>query len=186
MSSYWAVLRVERTRDFTVMSNYQLVELRHKYYAEIQFRIEQAQRKKPKLKVRRDSAKFIDTIVAATPDYLTQLPPEQVRRYFERALELFNQEVGAEKIFSAVVHAGRVAEQVSRPYGGGVPGTGAGADRRTEREEAEGENSKVAGQSAAEWADLPSGNREGQAYGSLRAPGEAVPYLRAAGVSGFH
>lgn len=48
--------------------------------------------------------KFIDTIVTATPDYLTQLPPEQVRRYFERALEFFSREVGAENIFSAVVH----------------------------------------------------------------------------------
>ena len=84
--------------------NYHLVEPRHKYYAEIQSRIEQAQRKNPKLKVRRDSVKFIDTIVTATPDYLTQLPPEQVRRYFERALEFFSREVGAENIFSAVVH----------------------------------------------------------------------------------
>ena len=45
--------------------NYHLVEPRHKYYAEIQSRIEQAQRKNPKLKVRRDSVKFIDTIVTA-------------------------------------------------------------------------------------------------------------------------
>ena len=50
--------------------NYHLVEPRHKYYAEIQSRIEQAQRKNPKLKVRRDSVKFIDTIVTATPEYL--------------------------------------------------------------------------------------------------------------------
>ena len=56
--------------------NYHLVEPRHKYYAEIQSRIEQAQRKNPKLKVRRDSVKFIDTIVTATPDYLTQLMDE--------------------------------------------------------------------------------------------------------------
>ena len=82
--------------------NYHLVEPRHKYYAEIQSRIEQAQRKNPKLKVRRDSVKFIDTTITATPGYLTQLPPEQVRRYFERALEFFNREVGAENIFSAV------------------------------------------------------------------------------------
>ena len=33
--------------------NYHLVEPRHKYYAEIQSRIEQAQRKNPKFKVRR-------------------------------------------------------------------------------------------------------------------------------------
>lgn len=36
--------------------NYHLVEPRHEYCAEIQFRIEQTQRKNPKLKVRRSSS----------------------------------------------------------------------------------------------------------------------------------
>ena len=48
--------------------------------------------------------KFIDTIVTATPEYLDHLPPEQVRRYFERALDFFKTEVGEANIFSAVVH----------------------------------------------------------------------------------
>ena len=55
-------------------------------------------------KVRKDSVKFIDTIVTATPEYLEHLPPEQVRRYFERALDFFKTEVGEANIFSAVVH----------------------------------------------------------------------------------
>lgn len=84
--------------------NYHLVEPRLKYYGEIQSRIEKAQRENPKCKVRKDSVKFIDTIVTATPEFLDGLPPEQVRRYFERALEFLQQEVGAENIFSAVVH----------------------------------------------------------------------------------
>jgi len=84
--------------------NYHLVEPRLKYYGEIQARIEKAQRENPKCKVRKDSVKFIDTIVTATPEFLASLPPEQVRRYFERALEFLQQEVGAENIFSAVVH----------------------------------------------------------------------------------
>lgn len=84
--------------------NYHLVEPRLKYYGEIQTRIEKAQRKNPKCKVRKDSVKFIDTIVTATPEYLASLPPDKVRRYFERALEFLQQEVGAENIFSAVVH----------------------------------------------------------------------------------
>lgn len=67
--------------------NYHLVEPRQKYYGEIQSRIEKAQRENPKCKVRKDSVKFIDTIVTATPEFLDSLPPEQVRRYFERALE---------------------------------------------------------------------------------------------------
>jgi len=84
--------------------NYHLVEPHLKYYGEIQTRIEEAQRKNPKCKVRKDSVKFIDTIITATPEFLDSLPPEQVRRYFERALEFLQQEVGAENIFSAVVH----------------------------------------------------------------------------------
>ena len=84
--------------------NYHLIQPQHKYYAEIQSRIERAQRENPKCKVRKDSVKFIDTIVTATPEYLAHLPPEQVRRYFERALDFFKAEVGEANIFSAVVH----------------------------------------------------------------------------------
>lgn len=84
--------------------NYHLVEPTLKYYGEIQTRIKKAQRENPKCKVRKDSVKFIDTIVTATPEYLASLPPDKVRRYFERALEFLQQEVGAENIFSAVVH----------------------------------------------------------------------------------
>ena len=74
--------------------NYHLVEPRHKYYAEIQSRIEQAQRKNPKLKVRRDSVKFIDTIVTATPDYLTQLPPDLLEQIKQRQAQRMEQGQG--------------------------------------------------------------------------------------------
>lgn len=84
--------------------NYHLVEPRLKYYGEIQTRIEKAQRENPKCKVRKDSVKFIDTIVTASPEFLAAMKPEGVRRYFERALKFLQQEVGAENIFSAVVH----------------------------------------------------------------------------------
>ncbi|MGN8897431.1 MobV family relaxase [Flavonifractor sp. HCP28S3_F3] len=84
--------------------NYHLIQPQHKYYAEIQFRIERAQQENPKCKARKDSVKFIDTIVTATPEYLEHLSPEQVRRYFERALDFFKAEVGEANIFSAVVH----------------------------------------------------------------------------------
>ena len=84
--------------------NYHLIQPQHKYYAEIQSRIERAQQENPKCKVRKDSVKFIDTIVTATPEYLEHLSPEQVRRYFERALDFLKAEVGETNIFSAVVH----------------------------------------------------------------------------------
>lgn len=75
-----------------------------KYYGEIQTRIEKAQRDNPKCKVRKDSVKFIDTIATASPEFLTAMKPEEVRRYFERALKFLQQEVGAGNTFSAVVH----------------------------------------------------------------------------------
>ena len=84
--------------------NYHLVEPQLKYYGEIQTRIEKAQRENPKCKVRKDSVKFIDTIVTASPEFLAAMKPEVVRRYFERALKFLQKEVGAENIFSAVVH----------------------------------------------------------------------------------
>ena len=84
--------------------NYHLVMPQQKYYGEIQSRIEKAQRENPKCKVRKDSIKFIDSIVTATPEYLDGMSPKQVRRYFERALEFLQREVGKENIFSAVVH----------------------------------------------------------------------------------
>ena len=60
--------------------NYHLVEPTRSYYGEIQSRIEAAQRQNPRCKVRKDSVKFIDTIVTASPEYLAALPPERVRR----------------------------------------------------------------------------------------------------------
>ena len=84
--------------------NYHLVEPRLKYYGEIQTRIEKAQKENPKCNVRKYSVKFIDTIVTASPEFLDAMKPEEVRRYFERALKFLQQEVGSESIFSAVVH----------------------------------------------------------------------------------
>lgn len=84
--------------------NYHLIQPHLQYYSEIQTRIEKAQRENPQCKVRKDSVKFIDTIVTATPEYFAKLPPEEVRRYFEPALDFLKSEVGEENIFFAVVH----------------------------------------------------------------------------------
>ncbi len=84
--------------------NYHLVQPQMKYYAEIQSRIERAQRENQRCRVRKDSVKFIDTIITATPKFLASLSEKKTRRYFERALEFMQREVGAENIFSAVVH----------------------------------------------------------------------------------
>ncbi|MHB1405607.1 MAG: MobV family relaxase, partial [Desulfitobacteriaceae bacterium] len=84
--------------------NFHLVQPRARYYSEIQSRIEKAQKENPKCKVRKDSVKFIDTIVTASPEFFERRSAEETERYFKRALEFLQEEVGADNIFSAVVH----------------------------------------------------------------------------------
>lgn len=84
--------------------NFNLVQPRAKYYSEIQRRIEKAQKENPQCKVRKDSVKFIDTIVTASPEFFERRSEEEAKKYFKRALEFLQQEVGADNIFSAVVH----------------------------------------------------------------------------------
>ena len=64
--------------------NYHLIQPQHKYYAEIQSRIERAQQENPKCKVRKYSVKFIDTIVTATPEYLEHLVQEMLAENIKR------------------------------------------------------------------------------------------------------
>ena len=122
--------------------NYHLIQPQMKYYAEIQSRIEKAQRENPRCKVRKDSVKFIDTIVTATPEFLEALPEKKVRRYFERALEFLQKEVGAENIFSAVVHMDERNPHMHLCF---VPLT---PDNRLSAKEVMGDRSKL-----VEWQD---------------------------------
>jgi hypothetical protein len=84
--------------------NFYLVQPRVKYYGEIQNRIEKAQKENPKCKVRKDSVKFIDTIVTASPEFFDCRSAGETEKYFKHALEFLQEEVGADNIFSAVVH----------------------------------------------------------------------------------
>ena len=84
--------------------NYHLIQPRLQYYGEIQTRIENAQKENSKLKVRKDSVKFIDTIITATPEFLARLPEKRKRFYFEHALDFLKHEIGVDNIFSAAVH----------------------------------------------------------------------------------
>lgn len=79
--------------------NYHLVKPQHLYRKEVEDRIKAAG-----CRVRKDSVKFIDVLVGATPDFIDALPEEQVREFFERALRFIQEEVGAENVFTAVVH----------------------------------------------------------------------------------
>jgi len=54
--------------------------------------------------VRKDSVKFIDVLIGATPEFINALSEEDIHEYFGRALKFMEEEVGRENIFSAVVH----------------------------------------------------------------------------------
>ena len=79
--------------------NYHIISPRLKYYGEIQTRIEKAG-----CRVRKDSIKFIDTIVTASPEFFQSHSSEDARKFFEHAVDFLKQEVGEKNIFSAVVH----------------------------------------------------------------------------------
>lgn len=79
--------------------NYHLIRPSYQYRKEIESRIAAAN-----CRVRKDSVKFIDILIGATPDFINGLSDEERREYFSRALKFMEDEVGKENIFTAVVH----------------------------------------------------------------------------------
>ena len=80
------------------VQNYHLVAPRWSYGQEIRHRISMAG-----CQVRRDSVKFVDTLVTVSPEFAMAHDAE-MPEYFNRAFEFLKERVGEENIFSAVVH----------------------------------------------------------------------------------
>lgn len=83
--------------------NYHIITPITSYYKEIQVRIEEAISKNPKCKVRKDSIKFIDTLITASTEFFKNRP-KTTRRFFNEAVKFLEKEIGRDNIFSAVVH----------------------------------------------------------------------------------
>lgn len=79
--------------------NYHIVSPRQSYKKEIDKRIEDAG-----ARVRKDSVKFIDTIITASPEFFDAHNIKDRKKYFDMATEFIMNEVGEENIFSATVH----------------------------------------------------------------------------------
>lgn len=79
--------------------NYHLIRPSRLYRQEVEERIKAAG-----CKVRKDSVKFIDVLIGATPEFINALSEEDIHEYFGWALKFMEEEVGKENIFSAVVH----------------------------------------------------------------------------------
>lgn len=98
----------ERTKDFYISNpdidrsrtsqNFHLVTPRWSYEQEIRHRIRVAG-----CRVRKDSVKFVDTLVTVSPEFAQEHAAE-MPEYFTRAFTFLKERVGEENIISAVVH----------------------------------------------------------------------------------
>lgn len=80
------------------VQNYHLIAPRWSYGQEIRHRISMAG-----CRVRRDSVKFVDTLVTVSPEF-AKAHDAEMPEYFNRAFEFLKERVGEENIISAVVH----------------------------------------------------------------------------------
>lgn len=79
--------------------NFHIVKPEGRYYHFIQNRIEQAG-----CRTRKDSTRFVDTLITASPVFFQGKLPKEVQGYFKRAAEFMIDRIGRENIISAVVH----------------------------------------------------------------------------------
>ena len=79
--------------------NFHIVKPEGRYYHFIQSRIEQAG-----CRTRKDSTRFVDTLVTASPEFFKGKSPKEIQAFFQRAADFLIGRVGKENIVSAVVH----------------------------------------------------------------------------------
>ena len=79
--------------------NFHIVKPEGRYYHFIQSRIEQAG-----CRTRKDSTRFVDTLVTASPEFFKGKSPKEIQAFFQRAADFLIGRVGRENIVSAVVH----------------------------------------------------------------------------------
>jgi len=92
---YASNLDIDKSRT---VQNYHLIAPRWSYEQEIRHRIRTAG-----CRVRKDSVKFVDTLVTVSPEF-AKAHEAEMPEYFERAFNFLKERVGEENIISAVVH----------------------------------------------------------------------------------
>ena len=80
------------------VQNYHLIAPRWSYEQEIKHRIQTAG-----CRVRKDSVKFVDTLVTVSPEF-AKAHEAEMPEYFMRAFDFLKERVGEDNIISAVVH----------------------------------------------------------------------------------
>ena len=116
--------------------NFHLVTPRWSYEQEIKHRIQTAG-----CRVRKDSVKFVDTLVTVSPEF-AKAHEAEMPEYFRRAFDFLKERVGEENIFSAVVHMDETTPHMHLCF---VPLT---ADKRLSAKEIVGNKKKL-----TQWQD---------------------------------
>jgi len=80
-------------------NNIHLITPQMRYKAEIDKRI-----KESGCRVRKDSTRFVDTLITASPEFFKDMTHEKMVEYFQRAVDFMRNRIRPDMIFSAVVH----------------------------------------------------------------------------------
>jgi hypothetical protein len=79
--------------------NFHIIKPGTSYKRELDNRIEAAG-----CKTRKDSVRFVDTLITASPDFFKGKKRDDVRAYFKTAVDFLTQKIGKSNIFTAIVH----------------------------------------------------------------------------------
>ena len=80
-------------------NNIHLIEPQMRYKAEVDKRI-----KESGCRVRKDSTRFVDTLITASPEFFWNMTHEKMVEYFHRAVDFIKSKIRPDMIFSAVIH----------------------------------------------------------------------------------
>lgn len=80
-------------------NNIHLITPQMRYKAEVDKRI-----KESGCRVRKDSTRFVDTLITASPEFFWDMTHEKMVEYFQRAVDFMKSKIRPDMIFSAVVH----------------------------------------------------------------------------------
>ena len=80
-------------------NNIHLIAPQMRYKAEVDKRI-----KESGCRVRKDSTRFVDTLITASPEFFWGMTQEKMVEYFERAVAFMSAKIRHNMIFSAVIH----------------------------------------------------------------------------------
>ena len=80
-------------------NNIHIIAPQMRYKAEVDKRI-----KESGCRVRKDSTRFVDTLITASPEFFWDMTHEKMVEYFQRAVDFIKSKIRPDMIFSAVIH----------------------------------------------------------------------------------